>query len=124
MVKYSLLDSFQLMMLSSLLWFECGGHDAVGIECSVVTIILLSFMEEPILIKVVTGAKGTQAQHGFSAGQTPAGPGHLHAVFDQMSTGALDDSSGNGKALRKIAIIAQTGRVIEQVPSASIYGFT
>jgi len=122
-VKYSLLDRFQMTTLASWSWFERVGHHAVGIECSVVTFILLHFMEEPILIKILTGAQCAQAQHGFSTSQTPAGAGHLHAVFDQMSTGALDDSSRNGKALRKIAIIAQIGRVVDQVAGASIYGF-
>ena len=72
-MKYSLFDSFQMITLASRAEFKRGRHDAVGVEVSVVAFILFGFMEGPVLIKVVAGAQGTQAQHGFSAGQAPTG---------------------------------------------------
>ena len=80
-MKYSLLDSFQVVMLTTWAEFNRGRHDAVSIEGPVVTFILLRFMEDPILIEIVAGAQGTEAQHGFSTSQTPVSTAVLSSHF-------------------------------------------
>ena len=63
--------------------------------------ILLGIMEDLVLIKVITGAQGTKTQNGLGASEAPAGAGHFHAVFGQMTAGAFNHSRGDGKSLAK-----------------------
>ena len=86
--------------------------------------ILAGFMEDPVFVKVMAGAQGAKPQYCLGAGQAPAGAGHIHAVLYQVPTGAFDNSRGDGKALGKIAIIPEIGRMITQIARSSIHGFT
>ena len=125
-MKYSLFDSFQMISLARLtrfVRFESGGHDAVGIEGSVVTFIFFSLMEVPVLIKVVAGAQRPRTQDGLGASEAPAGACNFHAVFDQMAARAFNDSGGDGKSSSKVMIILEVWRIGEQVVRAGIHGF-
>jgi hypothetical protein len=108
-------------MLASPRRSSSRGHDIVGVESLMGSFVLAGLMEGPVLVEVLAGAQGAQAQYGLSAGQAPAGAGHIHAVLYQVPTGTLDDSRGDGQSLGKVAIIVQVGRMVEQVARANIY---
>jgi len=83
--------------------------------------VLASLMESPVLVEVATGAKGAQSQYGLGAVQTPAGTGYRHTVFHQVPAGTFDNACGDGQALGKVAIITKIGRMIGQVTRAIVH---
>ena len=85
-----------------------------------VAFILLGLMVDPVLIKIVTRAQSTKTQNRLSASETPTGASHFHAIFDQVAAGTFNDSRSDGKSLRKVMVVLEVGRMVEQVVRATI----
>ena len=72
--------------------------------------VLASFMESPVLVEVVTGAKGIQSQYSLGAVQTPTGAGYGHRVFHQVAGGTFGHAATQFK---RIAFFGQFEFVIQ-----------
>ncbi len=71
-------------------------------------------------MEVVAGARSSEPQNGFSAGETPSGDCDVHPVIDQMTTGPFNDSCGGGWFLGEVKVLFEVGPIGEQIVSAVI----
>ena len=104
-----LLDYFQ--MAASGRRARSGGerNDATGVESLMVSFVLTSLMESPVLVEIATGSKGAQTQYGFGSFEPPLCACHLHTVFYQVPACPLDDPCGDGEPWGKVTIIVKIG---------------
>lgn len=56
--------------------------------------VLLGELPGEVGVEVAVADQGPEFEHGFGAGQGPAGTCDVEAVFDQVAAGALDDAGG------------------------------
>jgi hypothetical protein len=65
--------------------------------------------EALVLIPVIIDANGSQIKDGLGTCLSPAHSGLLHAVLDQVTAGAFDDTGADGPPLSQIEIVAHKG---------------
>ena len=53
----------------------------------------------PVVVEVAVDADCSELEDGFGSVESPAGAGDVHAVFDEVAAGALDDAGGDGPAV-------------------------
>lgn len=104
-----LLEYFQMTVFGRRIRTAGGRYKPAGIEILVVSLVLAGFMEVPVLVKIIAGAKGAQTQDGFGPFESPFGACHLHAIFNEMSACPLYDPCGDRKTLGKVTIIVKIG---------------
>jgi hypothetical protein len=68
----------------------------------------LSFqVKGPVGIEVLGRADGAELEHGLRSGEGPAGSGSVHAVFDDVPAGSLDDARCDGEPLAQRVLVAE-----------------
>src|SRR5882757_6104827 len=72
-----------------------GGSGGEGVA-GVVAFVFLLEVPGPVGVPVAVGPDGAELEDGFGGFGAPAGAGDVHAVFDQVAAGALDDAGGDG----------------------------
>lgn len=65
----------------------------------------------------------SQVEHASRAFEGPAHPTTLHAIFDQVAAGALDDSGGNRVAAAQVLVVSHIVGVFLKVAADAIQGF-
>ncbi len=78
---------------SSRLWDE-----VVGVARFVDSCAFLCEVVAPVVGEVAVAVEGSEFEDGFGAVQAPARAGEVHAVFDEVAAGTLDDAGGDGPA--------------------------
>ena len=86
-----------------------------------VSFIFTGFMKRPVLIEIITGTKCPQTYYSFGSSEPPFCTCHLHAIFYQMSTCTLYNPCGYRKPLKKVTVIMEVRRLVEQISCASIH---
>src|ERR1700741_3002915 len=84
-----------------------GGRKSVRVVGCVVPRVLLLLVEGPVLVEVAAGPQRSGLKDRLRGGQRPAGPGDLQAIDDQVTAGALDGPSGDGKPRGKVLVVVQ-----------------
>ena len=104
------------------LWrWRLAWHLAVGIVRRVVALVFLRQMKTPVGLEITADPQRPQAQDGFGALHAPAGPGHLHTVFDEVAARAFDHPCGNGETRRQIRVVMQEIRILAQIVDTLIH---
>src|ERR1700722_16153055 len=101
---------------------ECGGS---GCEVVAVGVVALGFAGAgvgPVGVVVAVGVQGAEFEDGFGGGDSPAGAGDVHAVFDQVAAGAFDDAAGDGPAVGQGGGVVQPGGLGFQVAGGLVRG--
>jgi hypothetical protein len=78
-------------------------------------LVFLGEVVGPVLVEVSVGDDRAEFEDCFGAGQAPAGAGDVHAVFDEVAAGALDDAGRDRPAGRQRGRVVQVGRLVGQV---------
>ena len=87
-------------------------HLSVGVTLPVGTLVLLRLVELPVLVEIAAGTQRPEAQHSLGAAQTPARAGAGQPVFDQVATGAFDDTRADRQAVGEVLVVGQVALVL------------
>jgi hypothetical protein len=89
---------------AALLKGSCGSGDC-GVEvANVVVAAAFSFeVVSPVLFEVAVAVEGAEFEDGFGAGESPAGSGEVHAVFDEVEAAISNTSDPHCLLLGQIA---------------------
>src|SRR3984885_8457987 len=93
---------------------ECGSG-CEGVAGRVVALVFAVAVVGPVVVEVAVGVEGAEFEDGFGGGDSPAGAGDVHAVFDQVAAGAFDDAGGDGPAVGQGGGVVQPGGLGFQV---------
>jgi hypothetical protein len=74
----------------------------------------------PVLREVSVADDRSELEDGFGAVQAPAGAGDVHAVLDEMATGALDHAGSNRPAAFERGGVVQERLLAGQVGGALV----
>jgi hypothetical protein len=69
----------------------------------------------------VVGGQDPEFEDCLGAGQSPAGAGDVHPVFDEVA-GALDDSGGDGSSLGEGGGVVEVAGLAGQVVGGGVGG--
>ena len=69
---------------------SCGWDGVVVVAGFVDVVVFLAEGVAPVLVEVAVGFHGAWLRDCFGAGESPAGSGEVHPVFNQMAAGGLD----------------------------------
>src|SRR6266487_1986974 len=98
------------------------GDDVAGVTGFVDAVLFLGEVVAPVFVEVAVGGDGAEFEDGFGAVQAPAGAGDVHAVFDEVAAGALDDAGGDGPAAAERGGVVEVGVFAGQVGGAGVGG--
>src|SRR6266568_906399 len=98
-------------------WAESGGEVIARL---VDPFVLFAQVVGPVVVEVAVGADGAEFEDGFCSGQAPAGAGDVHAVFDQVTAGALDHPGGDRPAAGERGGVVQVGLLGGEVARAGV----
>ena len=76
-----------------------------------------------VVVEVAVGFEGAQFQDRFGAGESPAGAGDVHPVFDEVSAGSLDDAGGDRPPILQGGGVVEVGCFVGQVGGGVISRF-
>src|SRR3972149_1172753 len=97
-----------------------GDDLPVRVASGVVAPILLLLVEAPVGVEVPAAPQGPEAEDRFGPRQTPAGPGAVHPILDQVPAGPFDHAGPDRQALREGPVVAEVRGVLQQVVRAAI----
>src|SRR6266702_5035203 len=99
---------------------ECAESGGEVIARLVDPFVLFAQVVGPVVVEVAVGADGAEFEDGFCSGQAPAGAGDVHAVFDQVTAGALDHPGGDRPAAGERGGVVQVGLLGGEVARAGV----
>lgn len=76
--------------------------------------------ETLVVIPVVIDANSPQVEDSLGTRLRPAHAGLLHAVFDQVTTCAFDDTGTDGPTLRQVPIVVHIGQVASVIANGGV----
>jgi hypothetical protein len=94
--------------------------DVVGVAGVVDASLFLWEEVAPVLLEVAVGAQGSELEDGFATFESPAAAGDVHADFDEVAAGALDDASGDWPTWFEGGGIVQVGPLVGQRVGAGV----
>src|SRR5680860_1768283 len=81
-----------------------GSWDGVvGVAGSVDALLFFGEVVVPVAVEVAVAVERAEFEDRFGAGQSPAGAGEVHPVFDEVPAGAFDDAGGDRPALGPVS---------------------
>src|SRR5665811_38647 len=83
-------------------------------------LVFLGDVVAPVVGEVVVAVDGSQLEDRFGAVEAPAGAGEVHAVLDEVATGAFDDAGGDGPACCERGRVVEVGRLVDEVGGADV----
>src|ERR1700734_1623205 len=99
------------------------GSGCEGVAVGVVALVFAVAVVGPVGVVVAVGVQGAEFEDGFGGGDSPAGAGDVHAVFDQVAAGAFDDAAGDGPAGGQGPGVVQVGGLDVEVAGGAGGGF-
>ncbi|MGP4105222.1 hypothetical protein [Nonomuraea sp. KM90] len=84
------------------------------------TFVLPGEVKMPVLLKVTVRDQSAEFQHRFCSGQTPACPGQVESVCDQMTARPLYHAGRDRPSRFEHLVAAQVLEVVGQVADAGV----
>src|SRR5680860_495543 len=122
-------SSRDVLVRSKCIWFGCGSPEGmsggswdgvVGVAGSVDALLFFGEVVVPVAVEVAVAVERAEFEDRFGAGQSPAGAGEVHPVFDEVPAGAFDDAGGDRPALGQGGRVVQVGTLVGQVGGAGV----
>src|SRR5713101_1096213 len=93
------------------LWWPCRRRVVVRIAREVVTFVFPDFVEDPVVVEILTRTQGAQTKDRFGPCQTPPRARHVHPVLDEVATRAFDHTAGDRQAVPQGGVVPEIGRI-------------